>query len=126
MKRFFILVAAVVLFSNVQAQSDNEDEPVLPAEAQECVLPTSPSAIADDASYSDLVAAKKQIAVFQGEVETFRACLKEAEEIEDNTPGNLAAIVSSYNYSVEMEERVAERFNEAVRSYKERKAASEG
>ena len=57
MKRFFILVAAVVLFSNVQAQSDNEDEPVLPAEAQECVLPTSPSAIADDASYSDLVAA---------------------------------------------------------------------
>ena len=36
------------------------------------------------------------------------------------------AIVSSYNYTVEMEERVAERFNIAVRGYKERKAASGG
>jgi hypothetical protein len=40
--------------------------------------------------------------------------------------GNKQAIVNSYNYSVAMEERVANRFNEAVRSYKERKAAAEG
>jgi hypothetical protein len=57
---------------------------------------------------------------------SFRDCLKAAEEDPDNTPGNKAAIVSSFNYSVEMEERVAERFNEAVRGYKERKAAAEG
>ena len=55
-----------------------------------------------------------------------RDCLKAAEEDPENTPGNQAAIVSSYNYTVEMEERVAERFNTAVRGYKERKAAAEG
>jgi len=125
-KQIFILVAATFLFSNVQAQVDAENEQVLPPQAQECVLPASPNAIAEDASYEDLVVAKKGVATFQGEIETFRACLKAAEDNPDNTPGNRAAIVSSYNYSVEMEERVAERFNAAVRSYKERKAAAEG
>jgi hypothetical protein len=125
-KHIFIFVAAVLLFSNVQAQANVENEQVLPTKAQECVLPASPSAIPADASYDDLKAAKAQIAVFQGEIEAFRGCLKAAEEDEDNTPGNLAAIVSSYNYSVEMEERVAERFNAAIRSYKERQAAAEG
>jgi hypothetical protein len=125
-KQVLILVAAALLFSNVQAQVDAENEQVLPAKARECVLPASPNAIPEDASYEDLVAAKKAVATFQGEIETFRGCLKGAEDDPDNTPGNLAAIVSSYNYSVEMEERVAERFNAAVRSYKERKAAAEG
>jgi hypothetical protein len=123
--RILFLTAAVALFSNVQAQDDFENEPILPAEAQECVLPASPNAIPEDATYDQLVAAKKQVADFQGDIEQFRSCLKAAEDNPDNTPGNLAAIVSSYNYSVEMEERVAERFNEAVRSYKERKAQSE-
>lgn len=126
MKQVLTLVAAVLLFGNVQAQVDAENEQVLPAKAQECMLPASPNAIPEDASYEDLVVAKKAVATFQGEIETFRVCLKAAEDDPDNTPGNLAAIVSSYNYSVEMEERVAERFNAAVRSYKERKAAAEG
>ncbi len=126
MKRIFILVAAAVLFSNVQAQDAAELEEVLPAEAQKCVLPASPNAIPEDASYDDLVAAKKAIAQFQSEIVVFRDCLSAAEENPDNTPGNNAAIVSSYNYSVEMETRVAERFNTAVRTYKERKAAAEG
>ena len=126
MKQVLTLVAALMLFGNVQAQVDAENEQVLPPKAQECVLPASPNAIPEDASYEDLVAAKKAVATFQGEIETFRGCLKAAEDDPDNTPGNLAAIVSSYNYSVEMEERVAERFNAAVRSYKERKAAAEG
>ena len=127
MKRIFVLVAAVFLFSNVQAQDDAADfEQVLPEEAQKCILPASPDAIPDEPTYDDLVNAKKQIAVFQGEIEVFRACLTAADENPDNTPGNKAAIVSSHNYSVEMEERVAERFNIAVRSYKEHKAATEG
>ena len=127
MKQFFILVAAALLFTNAQAQDDAaENEQVLPQDAQECVLPASPNAIPEEASYEDLVTAKKEIAGFQGEVLTFRDCLKAAEENPDNTAGNNAAIISSFNYSVEMEERIAERFNEAVRGYKERKAAAEG
>ena len=127
MKRIVILLAAVFLFSNVQAKNDESDDiQVLPDDAQKCILPASPDSIPEESSYDDLVNAKKQIAVFQGEIEVFRKCLDAADENPDNTPGNKAAIVSSHNYSVEMEERVAERFNAAVRSYKERKAAAEG
>ena len=126
MKQIFILVAAALLFSNAQAQDDADLIQVLPDDAQKCILPASPDAIPEEASYEDLVAAKKGVADFQGELGLFRECLKAAEENPDNTEGNKAAIVSSYNYSVEMEERVAERFNEAVRSYKQRKAAAEG
>ena len=126
MKQIFILVAAALLFSNLQAQEDADLVQILPSDAQKCVLPASPDAIPEEASYDDLLNAKKQVATFQGELQSFRDCLKIAEENPDNTEGNKAAIVSSFNYSVEMEERVAERFNAAVRGYKERKAAAEG
>lgn len=126
MKRIFILVAAALLFSNAQAQDDSDLVQVLPEDAQKCALPASPDAIPEEATYDDLVKAKKGVADFQLELESFRECLKAAEDNPDNTEGNKAAIVSSFNYSVEMEERVAERFNSAVRSYKERKAASGG
>jgi predicted secreted protein len=127
-KRIVAIAAAALMINAVQAQDqDSEDYAVvLPEDAQKCVLPASPDSIPDDASYDDLVAAKKQIAEFQGEVGVFRECLNAADENPDNTPGNKQAIIDSFNYSVEMEERIAERFNAAVRSYKERKAAAEG
>ena len=135
MKRVLVLAfAALALFANqAQGQSGKQDEydpadyeVVLPSKAQKCVLPASPDAIPDQASYEDLVAAKSQITTFQSEIQVFRDCLTEADEDQDNTPGNKQAILESYNYSVEMEERIAERFNSAVRDYKERKAAAEG
>ena len=126
MKRIFVLIAAGLLFANVQAQDDAENIQVLPEDAQKCVLPAAPDAISEEATYDDLVAAKKQIAVFQDEVLVYRECLQAAEDNPENTPGNNAAIVAAFNYTVEMEERVAERFNVAVRGYKERKAAAEG
>jgi len=122
-KRFFVLVAAAAVLNVANAQDEEGNEVVLPYDAQKCVLPASPDAIPEDASYDDLKAAKEDVAEFQGKIEAFRTCLAEAEKNPDNTPGNSQAIVNSYNYSVEMEERVANRFNEAVRSYKERKAA---
>jgi len=124
--RVLILIAATLLIGSAQAQDDAENIQVLPEDAQKCVLPAAPDSIPDDASYDDLVAAKKQIAVFQEEVLVYRECLQAAEANPENTPGNKAAIVASFNYTVEMEERVAERFNVAVRGYKERKAAAEG
>jgi hypothetical protein len=114
------------MLSAAYAQDDADYEVVLPDDAQKCVLPASPNAIPEEASYDDLKAAKADIATFQEKMMVFRDCLSEAEQNPDNTPGNKQAIVNSYNYSVAMEERVANRFNEAVRSYKERKAAAEG
>ena len=127
MKQMFILAAAAFLLSSAQVNAkEGDDIQILPKEAQTCTLPASPDAIPEEATYDDLLNAKKQIAVFQGELEAFRECLNTADANPDNTSGNTAAIVSSYNYSVEMEERVAERFNVAVRGYKERKAVADG
>jgi hypothetical protein len=122
-KRVLVFVAAGFLFNSAQAQDDAEEyKVVLPPDAQKCVLPASPDKIPDDASYDQLKEAKAQIASFQVDVEVFRECLHAAEENPENTEGNKQAIISSFNYSVDMEERIAERFNVAIRSYKERQA----
>jgi hypothetical protein len=126
-KRIFVLAATALLFNPAHAQDDRAAlEVVLPADAQKCVLPASPDAIPEEASLDDLKVAKEQVAEFQGKMLAFRECLSAADEDPKNTPGNKQAIVNSYNYSVEMEERVANRFNEAVRVYKERQAAAQG
>jgi hypothetical protein len=124
-KRILVFIASAVFACAVQAQDENTEdyEVVLPADAQKCVLPASPDAIPENATLDQLKVAKQQVGEFQTKVTDFRDCLAKAEENPDNTPGNKQAIVESYNYSVEMEERVANRFNDAVRDYKERKAA---
>ena len=127
MKRVLVLLAAAFFFNAASAQdNDADNEVVLPYDAQKCVLPASPDRIPDEATLDELKVAKTQVAEFQASVEEFRNCLQKADENPDNTPGNKQAIVNSYNYSVEMEERVANRFNQAVRDYKERKAAANG
>lgn len=125
---FNMLVVLTLLFtSNALFAQDDADytaeelEVVLPEAAQSCVLPTAPDGIPEDADRDRLLEAKKAVGDFQGAVTEYRECLS-AAEAGDITPGNKQAIVASYNYSVEMEERVAERFNEAIRAYKERQA----
>jgi hypothetical protein len=126
-KRVLVLLAAASLLNTSFAQTDDaEIEVVLPDDAQKCVLPASPDKIPEEATLDELKAAKAQVGEFQVKIEEFRACLQKAEENPDNTAGNKQAIVNSFNYSVEMEERVANRFNEAVREYKERQAAAGG
>ena len=124
MKQVFFILAATFLITSAQAADDAADyEVVLPDDAQKCVLPASPDAIPENAEIEQLKMAKAQIAEFQGKAIEFRDCLDLAQANPSNTDGNKAAIISSYNYSIDMEERIAERFNEAVRSYKERKAS---
>lgn len=123
MKRLLIIIAAGFLFNSAQAQDDDEDyEVVLPVEAQKCVLPASPGNIPKEATLDQLKEAKAEIATFQTEVQVFRACLQAAEGNPENTEGNKQAIISSFNYSVDMEERIALRFNDAVTAYKARNA----
>ena len=123
-----VLVSVLALLANtVYAQDDPADlEVVLPYDAQKCVLPASPDKIPEEATLDELKTAKAQVGAFQSSMVEFRSCLEAADSNEDNTPGNKQAIVNSYNYSVEMEERVANRFNDAVRDYKERQAAAKG
>ena len=124
MKKIVVLLLSGAVLTTAYAQSEEEDYAVvLPAAAQECVLPAAPDAIPPDADYDALVAAKGHVAEFQTGLESYRTCLKNAENAPDLTAGNKQAMVASFNYSVDMEERVAQRFNEAIRSYKERTAA---
>ena len=126
MKRILVLVAAGLIMSGAQAQNEEADAVVLPDDAQKCVLPASPDAIPENASLDQLKGAKQDIADFQTRLVDFGDCLAAAEVTPDLTAGNKQAIVASYNYSVEMEERVAQRFNDAVADYQARTAAAEG
>lgn len=124
MKKLLIFIIAGFVLNCAQAQSEDEEDytVVLPADAQECVLPAAPDAIPAEANYDQMVEAKQHVADFQAMLATYRDCLHAAEDNSELTAGNKQALVASHNYSVEMEERVAARFNEAVRSYKERTA----
>jgi hypothetical protein len=125
-KKVLILLVAGMFMSTAFAQDEKtapeEDYTViLPEAAQKCVLPAAPDAIPEDATKDQLLAAKGQIAEFQVSLQAYRDCLKVAEESGVTlTAGNKQALVASFNYSVDMEERVAGHFNEAVKSYKER------
>jgi hypothetical protein len=123
-KKLLVPVIAGFLLNTVYAQSGEEEDytVVLPEKAQACVLPAAPDAIPPDADYEQMMVAKQHVADFQSMLGVYRDCLKAAEEGSELTAGNKQALVASYNYSVDMEERVAQRFNEAVHSYKERTA----
>ena len=114
------LITSCLLFASqpLTAQEGTEYEVVLPDTAQTCVLPTAPDAIPEGATRDQLLEAKAAVGTFQEEIAKYRDCLSVAEA-GDITPGNQEAIVSSYNYTVEMEERVAGRFNEALCAYME-------
>ena len=51
-------------------------------------------------------------------METYRDCINNGSDSGELSTGNLQAISNGHNYSVEMEERVAAMFNDAVRAYK--------
>ncbi len=127
MKRTVFILAASLSLNIAVAQDATEEDytVVLPDAAQACVLPAAPDSIPPEATYDQLVAAKKQVGEFQAGVGVYRECMQAAENGMGDalTPGNKQALVASYNYSVDMEERVAARFNDAIRSYKERNPA---
>ncbi len=116
-------VASLALGGNALAVAQEDgSQIILPLEAQTCDLPAAPARIPEDASYDDLVAAKGRVSEFQSALAVYRDCLENAAPEEEQTEGNRIAINQAHNYSVEMEERVAEAFNSAVRSYKAREA----
>ena len=119
MKKVMMLVVTGFLLNaaSVWAEEEEDYTVVLPDAAQKCVLPAAPDAIPPDANLDQMLEAKKGVAEFQGMLGTYRECLKAAEDGATLTAGNKQALVASYNYSVDMEERVAERFNEAVCHY---------
>ena len=121
----FIFMTALLLLSvsaSALAQTDDESVVMLPLEAQSCNLPVAPARVPADADYATLAKAKGNITDFQARMATYRDCLDAAKEASNLTDGNTLALQNAHNYSVEMEKRMAEQFNVAVRAYKARQA----
>ncbi len=120
MKRVIVTVLVMLVSASAMAQQVMEDgsRVVLPIETQQCQLPSAPPPISETPEKSDLLKAQQGIKQFQADMVVYRTCLDSDAGNPDLSSGNRQAISNAHNYSVEMEERVAEMFNEAVRAYK--------
>jgi hypothetical protein len=115
---FAVLVMLVSATAMAQQVMDDGSRVVLPLETQQCNLPAAPAPIPEVPEKSDLLKAQKGVKQFQTEMEVYRTCLDKEVGSPDLSSGNRQAISNAHNYSVDMEERVAAMFNEAVRAYK--------
>ena len=124
MKRviFASLVLMVSMTALAQELMEDGSRVVLPLEVQQCDLPSAPAPIPEVPEMEDLLKAQKGVKLFQTEMEVYRTCLNQDADSDELSTGNLQAISNAHNYSVDMEERVAGMFNEAVREYKARQA----
>ena len=120
MKRIIITGLMLVAMAPAMAQETMDDGSmvVLPIETQQCNLPAAPAAIPEVPEKADLLLAQKGVKKFQIEMEEYRECVNHDVLSDELSDGNRQAISNAHNYSVDMEERVAGMFNEAVRAYK--------
>ena len=120
MKRIIFtgLVLAVSMTAVAQDVMQDGSRVILPLEAQACSLPSAPPPIPDPPVKEDLLKAQKFIKQFQGDMEVYRSCIDKDVASGEMSQGNLQAISNAHDYSVDMEERVAAMFNEALRAYK--------
>ena len=120
MKRVIFAGLALMVSMTALAQDvmDDGSMVILPIEAQECALPSAPPPIPEVPEKADLLKAQKLVKGFQTDMQSYRDCVNQYADSPDATLGNKQAISNAHNYSVDMEERVAAMFNEAVRAYK--------
>jgi hypothetical protein len=112
-----MLITSIVAVAGDDVTNDGS-RVVLPLNAQSCNLPSAPPPIPEPPAKEDLLKAQKLIKQFQGEMEVYRTCLDRDNESGELSQGNQLALGNAYDYSVDMEERVAAMFNESLRSYK--------
>ena len=121
MKKIIFTGLALMVSMTAIAQQDLADDGsrvVLPLQTQACSLPSAPPPIPETPVKDDLLKAQKLVKQFQADMADYRTCIDKDAESEELTWGNQQAIMGAHDYSVEMEERVAAMFNEAVRAYK--------
>jgi len=115
---FAVLALTASMAATAQEVMEDGSKVVLPLEAQSCVLPTAPPPIPEVPTKDDMITAQKHVKQFQGDMENYRTCINKDVESGNLTKGNLLAIENAHNYSVDMETRVANLFNDALHAYK--------
>jgi hypothetical protein len=120
MKRVIFAGLVMLVSTTVMAQEvmDDGSRVVLPIEAQQCDLPSAPAPIPEVPAKEDLLKAQQGVKTFQVSMEDYRTCIDKTSGDPSLSSGNKQAMSNAHNYSVDMEERVAAMFNEAVRAYK--------
>ena len=120
MKKVIFTGLLLMVSMSAMAQDVMKDgsKVILPVEAQQCGLPSAPPPIPEVPEKADLLKAQKGVKQFQANMEVYRTCINDGADSGELTSGNEQAISNAHNYSVDMEERVANMFNEAVRAYK--------
>lgn len=116
------LFLAASMTATAQDVMDDGSMVVLPVEAQQCDLPSAPPPISEVPDKPELLAAQKFVKQFQADMEVYRTCVDKDADNPDLSSGNVRAISNAHNYSVDMEERVANMFNEGIRAYKANQA----
>lgn len=100
-----------------------ETDPVeLSEAARQCQPPATPASVPPTADYEELRLAKQSIVQLQQALLSYRNCLDASGLLPDQTNGNLVALNQAHNASVDLEQRVADEFNTALRAYKQRQA----
>ena len=130
MKKVLITGLVLMVSTTAMAQDVMEDgsRVLLPLEAQQCNLPSAPPPIPEVPTKEDLLKAQKLVKQFQADLGDYRLCIDPGYTVEVNqaeracnpefSQGNCVAMDNAINYSVDMEKRVADMFNQAVRAYK--------
>jgi hypothetical protein len=113
-----VLIASMTVFAQDEVVMEDGSRVVLPLAAQACTLPSAPPPIPETPIKEDMLKAQKNVKQFQAEMEVYRTCLDKDIDSGELTKGNILAISNAHDYSVDMEERVATMFNEALRAYK--------
>jgi len=111
-------MVSMAVFAQDDIVMEDGSRVVLPLAAQACTLPSAPPPIPEVPVKEDMLKAQKNIKQFQAEMVVYRTCLDADIDSGELTKGNVLAITNAHDYSVDMEERVATMFNEALRAYK--------
>lgn len=111
-------MASMTVFAQDDIVMDDGSRVVLPLAAQACTLPSAPPPIPEAPVKEDMLKAQKNVKQFQAEMVAYRTCLDADIDSGELTKGNILAITNAHDYSVDMEERVATMFNEALQAYK--------
>lgn len=120
MRGIYFILVSLAMSLPAHAQTADGTAVILPLEAQTCKLPSAPAKIPADADFETLKVGKTRINTFQQDLEAYRSCLDRSRSNEGLSDGNRLALDRAHDYSVEMETRIAEQFNVAVRAYKAR------
>jgi hypothetical protein len=101
-----------------------------------CTYPTAPASIPDGstATLAEMVAAQKAVKQFDEEINAYTACIKLEESAQlkgdkltaDQKKAIEAQQAQKNNAAVDQDQAIADRFNEQIRIFKAKSAASKG